>query len=358
MTRLKISIVRRYARLSKLAVLAVLALAMIAGCHSSATPRRRLGAYFGAPLGIPFPHHERLGKHGYTNSMSERIGLVYTCRGGFIDMGHLREAADRTAYISKITFENLMKGETTFSFRVLEPSEYFVTISYPDNWEELPDKEVIAMDTAIRLGQYLAYMATIWHEIVTWYGYKCTGVFSEYISSFSWEDTYSNILGTELGARALRTYNDDFDDAMTTLIREELEKLDAQRPGIGMRATRKVEGKWYKGGLYFFVIMQKRNFDVGLDDGVVTPWLVPDICPDCEALPYAVPTTEFLSDYGMSFELQVEPRILESDRLLRTIYPNGEGSRVQPGVHFPVIIKHIRNEAIEKYGAEVDVPKL
>jgi hypothetical protein len=176
----------------------------------------------------------------------------------------------------------MMKGETEFSFRTIEPSKYIVTINYPDNWTQLSEKETIAKDTSIRLGQYFAYMTTLWHEIITWHGYKTTWIFSEYISSFSWEDLYSDLLGTHLAARALRDEQHSYNDAMTIAIDEELQKLDAQPPRVAISATRKVEGKWYAGGLYFFVTMRKRNFDTGLDDGSLTPWLVPGICSDGE----------------------------------------------------------------------------
>ena len=54
------------------------------------------------------------------------------------------------------------------------------------------------------MGPYMAYTMVTWHEILTWFGYKSVGIVPEYHSSFSWEDTYSNLLGTVLAARALR----------------------------------------------------------------------------------------------------------------------------------------------------------
>ena len=86
-------------RLSKLIYSALIlsALAVIGGCDMAEGPRPRLGSFFGSPTGMKFPNPEKLGSHHLKFGMNEKIGMVYTCRAGFIDLGHLREAADRTA---------------------------------------------------------------------------------------------------------------------------------------------------------------------------------------------------------------------------------------------------------------------
>ena len=207
--------------MSKNIFLLVSVLALAAGCQTNHGPRLR-GASFGGVVGDYFLDPEHLGKHQYKIGLTEKNGFVYTRKGGFIDIGHLRESADRTAYITAITKKNIIKKEAEFSFQVIEPSRYFVKITYPKDWEELPEKEEIAAEVSIRLGQYFAHMTTIWHEIVTWFGYTSTGIFSEYVSSFSWEDTYSDLLGINLAAAALRDTQHKYDDAMTMLIDEEL----------------------------------------------------------------------------------------------------------------------------------------
>jgi hypothetical protein len=45
-------------------------------------------------------------------------------------------------------------------------------------------------------------------------------------------------------------------------------------------ASEKVRGEWYAGEVVYMVNMKKRNFDIGLDDGYVTPTLVPGLS-DC-----------------------------------------------------------------------------
>src|SRR5512139_4039149 len=62
-------------------------------------PRIRYGAYPTVILGTPWAG-EKLGTHGYYFRPSERNGIAYTCRGGHIDIMHVRIAADWTAYLA------------------------------------------------------------------------------------------------------------------------------------------------------------------------------------------------------------------------------------------------------------------
>ena len=114
------------------------ALVLLCGCQVGSRPRLRVSDYFGNPAGMRFPDANDLGPHCLDACIGEKLGMVYTCKAGFIDIGHLREAADRTYYIANITYENLMQSNTNYSFRVIEPSRYHITFGYPDYWNDLP----------------------------------------------------------------------------------------------------------------------------------------------------------------------------------------------------------------------------
>lgn len=324
-------------------------------------PRFRMGSYPSSTLGTTFLGPEHLGQHGYRYSQSERKGIVYTCEAGHIDIAHLRKCADWTAYLAAKTLKQLMNNETEFSFKLYEPSVYFVKLTYPENWQELPqkEKEQITHDIAIGLGAYFAYTATTWHEIITWFGYKCSGIYAEFPSAFTWEDGFSNLLGAYLGAQALRDTEHTFDEAMTSGIDQELKKLGIQPSRVSRRAAKKVRGRWFSGDLLFFINMKKRNFDTGLDDGFVTPSLIPALseCEGAEAQPYPVPNLDFLSEYGFSMKLEIEPRELEKDKILRVVYPDGKErkKRLEPVAHFVSIMDFIKKDAIKKYGHDVDL---
>ena len=339
-------------------VFLVLFLCFQNGCNSCREPRLRLGAYFGAPLGIAYPDPNNLGKHNYVDFWGEKIGLVYTSRGGFIDIGHLRDAADRTEYCTSIVYENLSKENTEFTFTLLEPSEYKVTIKYSGIWNDLTDKDKLAKDISIEMGQYFAYTAMVWHEIITWYGYKYTGIFSEYISSFSWEDIYSDLIGVRIAGKALHKNHEQFDETMTKLIYDELQYLDVQPVKTAKRAEKMIKGKWYRGTIYPLTELAKRNLDIGIDDGYVTPWLVPGVCNDTLPVPYSVPDLSFLEQYGITIEFKIEPKIMEKDKILKAVYPENNSKYIFPAKDFSKIMDDIRNKEIERYGKEFDLPEL
>ena len=245
----------------------------LTGCYRIGEPRMRFGSFFGSPGGMQFPEPNNLGMHGFDSGLEEIEGMVYTCKGGFIDIGHVREAADRTAYLRQIVYRNLIRKKTAFSYRVIEPSRYYVKISYPSDWDDysVPEREIRANNISISLGQYLAHKSLIWHEIITWYGFATSGIFPDTISSFSCEDAYSDLLGTCLGVQALYDEPQQYDQVMTKLLYYTLQELDAQPAAVAQQAAKSVEGKWYTGGFYFFVTMNKHNFDIGTDDCYISP---------------------------------------------------------------------------------------
>jgi hypothetical protein len=321
---------------------------LLVGCQGAGKPRLRWGAFFGSPFGMKYTNAEHLGKHSYGFTLHETNGLVYTCKGGFIDIGHVREAADRTAYLRHVIYKNLVRSEKEFSFTVIDPSRYWMKISYPQNWDELSkeQREEIADDVSIHLGQYLAHRSLVWHEIITWYGFSTSGIFPDTISAFSWEDPYSDVVGTWLGVRALSDKDKKYDEAMTELIYDTLQELDVQPPHVAREAVRQIEGRWFSGGLYFFVHMKKRNLDVGLADNHITPWLVPGICKTAVPRVYPVPNEEVLGKYGFSIEVELEPRILEKHKIYRSIHLANK-SRIKPEVDFPQIMHYIGEQENE-----------
>lgn len=322
-------------------------------------PRLRPSPYFGSLTGVSFTEISDLGRHDYDNFFGENNSLIYTAKAGYIDLGHLRESADRARYIYEICYDNICRSKTGFSYEVIEPAVYHVRLTYPENWKQLSqdEKSRIAHEVAVDLGQHFAHLSTVWHEIITWYGYASTGLFSEKASSFSWEDSYSDLFGTKLGAMALRENTQSYNDAMTGIILHELEKLDPMSAETAKSATKKIRGNWYS-GRYPFLSMKRRNFDVGFDDGYISPFRVPGIRTDTPAVKCKVPELESLTDYGFTMRLTMTPRASERKDVLPIIYPAGNATKLEPERDFPVIIEHIRSEAISDEGSNVDKPVL
>ncbi len=142
---------------------------------------------------------------------------------------------------------------------------------------------------------------------------------------------------------------------MKIVLDEEMAKLDVQPAKVSKQASESVYGSWYTGRVSMFVDMRRRNFDVGLDDGWITPTLLPNVpgCEGAEPVSYPVPTLETLAQYGFTAAVEIEPREWEKNKVLRIVYPDKKGKRIIPTEHFPTIMAQIRKEAEAKYGPEM-----
>ena len=322
-------------------------------------PRIRLSCYATPTVGTTYTERDNLGMHRYENSKSEKNGIIYTCKGGHVDIAHLRKGADWTAFLAEKTLENLRRNKAKFSFKLYEPSRYFVHVSYPENWRDLPsvEKERVTREISIGLGQYFSFVGCTWHEILTYLGYRPVVLYPEFPSAFSWEDSFSNLLGTHLAGMALRDTQREYDEAMTVMLDRELEHLGAQSKKTAARAAEQMRGRWFSGEFLFLITMRGRNFDIGLDDGFVTPWLVPSLeeCRGAEPQDYPAPSLRFLADYGFSVKLEIEPREVEKSKILKLVYPDPKmrRKRIEPAVHFATIMDHIERDAQKRYGRGV-----
>jgi hypothetical protein len=349
-------------KVSMVLVSILLALALtLSGCGGGANggPRVRFASYPTATGGTNFTG-QKLGAHGYHGSGSERNGIAYTCAGGHVDIAHLRKAADWTLYLAAKAYDHMQQGDTEFSFKLYEPSLYYVTLSYPEVWDDMSerDREALAHDISVGLGQYFAFTATTWHEIISYFGYRSTGIFPEHASAFSWEDSYSNLLGTHIAAEVLENVStldikdtNEYDMAMTVALDVEMAKLGIQSSSIARDAAASVRGRWFTGDL-IFVNMKKRHFDVGVDDGMVTPLITaPEIgpCGPVEPASYPAPELNFVSQYGFGVNFEMEVREGVKRKILRVVYPDEQErqNRIRPSVDFAKIMRFIERDAIE-----------
>jgi hypothetical protein len=335
---------------SKLIILLVVFAGVIFfnGCSVS-QPGVRLGSYATATLGTHFLDTNSLGRHCFGSSCFERNGIVYTCRGGHIDIAHARIAADNVRYIQDLAEKNILRESRNFDFKLrVEPSTYYVTLEYPPNWGKLSrkDKAKIADEVSMEMGPYFTYTMTTWHEVLTWYGFKTMAFVPEQPSAFSWEDLYSNIFGIKVGTLALQDKKHSYNRAMTIILEKELKKLGVQSGDTARKASEKMRGTWYEGTL--IAEMKVRNLDIGIDDGFVTPMLVPGVCRNAMPEPLPVPKLSKLYRYGFKMTLEVEMNEMEKNKVLRIIYPNLSPSkyprRISPVEHLPVIMDNIKKE--------------
>ncbi len=103
--------------------------------------------------------------------------------------------------------------------------------------------------------------------------------------------------------------------------------------------------------------MKGRNFDIGLDDGAVTPWIVRGLgeCQNPRAHAYSVPDPAFLDEYGFSVKFEIEPKIWEKNKIFSIVYPDGgKKKRFEPATQFAVVMDYIRKEAARQYGTDTE----
>jgi hypothetical protein len=218
--------------------------------------------------------------YGKPNRRLEKNGSLYTCRGGFIDFSHMRAAIDWTVYLT---------------FKLIVDSNDF---QLP--WEagtldlHFKNKDNLTLDDIASMAQKIAFERLTWHEVASWHYHRPYHKTTEQQSTFTPEDTYSNMLGTAIGKNvALRLLSDTSNLSYSEIAAEEIEKyISSLQPLLT-----KQESKW----AYDIVDLNKqhklpecqRNNDVWYDSKIVfhderyvfkrytnigpdiDPWLVP-----------------------------------------------------------------------------------
>lgn len=206
----------------------------------------------------------KIGTHHYLGDQSEENGIVYTRRGGFIDMGHLRDQVDWTAYL----FLQLYKNKSAEKFELIlgrEGGEKTLNVKSTAN---LADNDLIL------LAGKITYDLSVWHEIATWFGASTIPFVPERYSSFSIEDAFSNLLGVTIGIKALQSEL-PYEVAVTKIIDETLKNLDVvANEAETYMAMESVRDVWWtrERKLPSSRVLLKRQIQVY---PCLQPWLVP-----------------------------------------------------------------------------------
>lgn len=206
---------------------------------------------------------------------SERNGYVYTCSGGFVDLGHAREWLDWTGYLA-VHAKRLLPGGGELELSC-EGGKSSRSIQFKAQGELRSD------ELCVYLAQRIAYQLALWHEIRT-------GFLGHRYTAFSPEDNYSNLLGTYMGRDALMTFRKKpFNEAAALAIKHWLKRLGAVSQSETRAAFDSVKDVWWK-HVDFMTrndLLLKRHFDAL---GPVAPMLVPAMCAGKKAFPLPVPT--------------------------------------------------------------------
>lgn len=313
---------------------------------------------------LPIPLYElgnvigpdEIGPHGYDKGdlTREKNGVLYTCRGGFIDLAHVRDNADRTLFLAMRIARALPDG---------------VTVDFP---EEGTLRRVIVRplppgllarhgrwNLAIALSAWANHQLSNWHEIVTWYGWESVKGMSERLSAFSPEDIYSNVLGINIAAGILVNREgrsrEQYEESMQAWIAEALRRLGAVPKAQARAAMSAVDGLWWDSSKRVpdFDLVTRRFLDLS---SPVEPWTVPALAGTCDRLPAPLPLIirEALGDTPIEELATVRFEFVDWVPG-RFPLPAGKGKAVTQA-DFPKILADIRQQGADELGPDFDQP--
>jgi len=186
----------------------------------------------------------------------EHSGTVYTCAGGFVDLGHLRDFADLTRHYYYALVRRAKDGVVPSATRFeLLDSHGGIT------GEVVLQRDIPAanVDTDLKgiidVARSISYDVSVIYEIQTYAQTRIGGR----SSSFSPEDLVSNYLGTYVGGRALEVQIANsktpptgpgdqlattFDKAVTQELETLLQQLHVLDVTQTLTAFGKIDGTW------------------------------------------------------------------------------------------------------------------
>ena len=296
---------------------------------------------------------------GRRDRSRERNGLIYTCRGGFIDTAHVRDYVDWTLFLATEIIRNIEIGGV---------------IEFPDEGGQRRvvlkpvDSEFLDLygraRVGIRLAEYIGFELSVWHEIATWYGWSWVSTFPETASAFSPEDLYSNILGAKIAMviahRRMAVSEHVFNRSASTWIDSVIEHLEPVSREVGIDAMQAVDQFWWDSNrrLPDKELTLRRNLEARSN---IVPWLVPPermpaslerACGE-EARPIEIAHQSGVLSIRFADWIELE---IEVDEGLATQEPFVTQGRRIVQSDFPAIIKAIRGQNRVEFGPAADQP--
>lgn len=284
---------------------------------------------------------ELIGPHTFLGSRQEGNGIIYTRKGGFIDIGHVRDQADWTAFLYNLLLKYKSDNQTFAQLKLgYEGGLKTLKVSIPN---ELSDEDIMVIAGRI------AYDLSVWHEIGTWNGTSLVPLLPEKYSAFSVEDGYSNLLGIRLGIQALKS-NLPYEQAMTELVKSELDLLDAlPQKADTYKAMMEVEGDWWslRAKLPSKNLMKKREFKLY---PCVNPVLIDG--SDIAVSSLCLPMLSGGSDPNEYYRIHI---IINNKFPIKEIFEDSKKKSITQK-DFPALIQHAAQESKRYFDAMVYKP--
>ncbi len=296
---------------------------------------------------------------------NENNGLVYTCRGGFIDLSHVRDNADNTLALISLALRRMESGGRVEA----PPQGATLTVRL----DPIPAEMILRVGErrlATSLARWLAYQLSIWHEIATYYGYTSTANWPEKISAFSPEDLYSNQLGVRIAAGIVvaggAKSDPEYHASMDAWIARTLERLEAVPVDEAHAAMQAVDGAWWDSTKRIpdWTLVLRRELDTGPE---LHPWRLERAsrgsrgpveplaaCRDA-APPLVLQVEEGIEGHAFEDHAAVEITVDEALTEAGFPFPRAD-SRTITQRDFPGVIATIRGEILGELGPGADRP--
>lgn len=226
------------------------------------------------------PHAFEAGTFSYQKDApngsrgGENNGQIYTLRGGFIDLAHVRDTADNAIALFYRIYPKLGEAQTItlpdeIGPRSIELAAFDTQgLTAAQRWE-------VAATIAVRQAYFMAEA----HEIAQWHGYRSWAPWSEAVSAYSPEDLYSNMLGAKI-ALALLSNNlamnkELYNQHMTQWLSATLDWLEPVTIAQTNAMFDVIDGVWWDSmqPLPSKFMLLKRHYELG---GKQSPYLVPE----------------------------------------------------------------------------------
>lgn len=300
---------------------------------------------------------EDLGDHHYMdvpvvvggNRIGETSrGILYTERGGFIDISHTRNAIDLTRFVYGYVVAGFYFGKSEIELLSAEPDVYHLTLNAPPQWSDLstrddPEAEkalVEIHEASIQIAGRVAYLMTTWHEVLTWFGYKGMGVITEKPSAFSYDDAASHRVGVEAAMRALRSDPDleHFNANVTASLHDYLIELGVVSADRCEELMKQMEGKWWEGDEPTL-----RVVDLGQDGQPLMAHVVDESADPVrwDWNPTSIEDGRVINDL---FDVTIGLNVLERGKILEAM--GKEEGPVHPRTDFPALHKTLEEHPL------------
>jgi len=184
-----------------------------------------------------------IGKYSFLNrGGSEKNGEVYTELAGFIDTAHLRDQIDWTIYF----FLQIKNAKQDLRLKLPRSGgKVGVTLK--------KEAGLLSVDDQAALAAKMAYDGSVWHEILTWFVPSTPVGINENFSSFSPEDLFSNLLGTQIAQEAILMAAKSeesfdltkFEELVNSKITSRLKLFRAREIICTQDAMRSLRGLWW-----------------------------------------------------------------------------------------------------------------